>query len=70
MRKLNAPFLRYVKSLIKVAYPMGETVEEEDYLRRLKRYAGLGVDLDNFPSSKVCGHAVQHHARRQHRGLG
>jgi len=52
VRKLNAPFLRYAKPMIKVAYPMGGILEQEEYQRRLKRYEGLGVDLNNFPSSR------------------
>ena len=52
VRKLNAPFLRYAKPMIKVAYPMGGILEQEEYQRRLKRYKGLDVDLNDFPSSR------------------
>jgi hypothetical protein len=53
VRKLNAPFLRYAKSMIKVAYPMGGILDQEEYQRRLKRYRWrLDVDLNSFPSSR------------------
>ena len=52
VRKLNAPFLRYAKPMIKVAYPMGGILEQQEYQRRLKRYEGLDVDLNSFPSSR------------------
>ena len=52
VRKLNAPFLRYAKPMIKVAYPMGGILDQEEYQRRLTRYKGLDVDLNSFPSSR------------------
>lgn len=52
VRKLNAPFLQYAKALIKVAYPTDGGLGREEYHRRVKRYEGLDVDLNNFPSSR------------------
>lgn len=53
VRKLNAPFRKYVHSMVRVAYPQDAMIRVEDFEERCLRLKGLGaVDRGNFPNSR------------------
>jgi hypothetical protein len=53
VRKLNAPFRKYVQSMVKVAYPQDAQISVVDFRERCERLKGLGaVERGNFPNSR------------------
>ena len=53
VRKLNAPFRKYVQSMVKVAYPQDAQMSVEDFRQRCERLQGLGaVERGSFPNSR------------------
>lgn len=53
VRRLNAPFMRYAKSMVRVAYPQDAQMSVEDFRDQCYRLQGLGaVDRGSFPKSR------------------
>lgn len=53
VRKLNAPFRKYVQSMVKVAYHPDAQMSVVDFRERCERLKGLGaVERGNFPNSR------------------
>ena len=53
VRKLNAPFRKYVQSMVKVAYPQDAQMSVVDFREQCERLQGLGaVDRGSFPRSR------------------
>jgi hypothetical protein len=53
VRRLNAPFKKYVQSMVKVAYPQDAQMSVTNFREQCERLQGLGaVDRGNFPNSR------------------
>jgi len=56
VRKLNAPFRKYVQSMVKVAYPQDAQISVVDFRERCERLKGLltlgAVERGSFPNSR------------------